>query len=163
MITQRIARCWVPSWEGDTRDAVAASYGGHYTEPGKIKGFEGFTDAQNACFHKGCDGIVVFGFDGWCTTCGQENVPDDDWELREIVPRQLPGACWEVACDGPGCTYELGDDEEDGSHYGTREDAASAARLAGWTAEENVTLCGWCNGQKEAALDAALKQQGGLW
>lgn len=157
MITQLAAPCWVPSWDGDTRDDKAATYGGHYGEPRKIHGFEGFTDTQNACFHKGCDGIVVFGMGGgYCPTCEDENVDDGDWEIREIVPRQLPQPCWRVACDGPACGYELGDDDEAGSHYGTWDAAAKAARENRWTVAENVALCGWCNGEQEAALRVAL-------
>ena len=156
MITQLAAPCWVPSWDDDTRDDAKAFYGGHYAGPGKITGFEGFTEAQNACFHKGCDGIVVFGMGGYCPTCEDENVGEDDWEIREIVPRQLPRACWKAACDGPGCGYELGDDDEAASHYATREGAAKAALENLWTITENVALCGWCNGQQEAALKKAL-------
>jgi len=157
MITQLAAPCWVPSWNGDTRDGQTASHGGHYTEPGKITGFEGFTAAPNACFHKGCDGIVVFGLDGYCPTCGDENVGDDDWEVREIVPRQLPQACWEATCDGPGCGVVLGEDDDDmAGHYSTTDAAANVARENLWTVAENVTLCGWCNGKQQAALRRAL-------
>ena len=159
MITQLAAPCWVPSWDVDTRDDQTASYGGHYASPGKITGFEGFTDAHNACFHKGgCDGIVFFGLggDGYCPTCGDENVGDEDWEIREIVPRQLPQACWEAVCDGPGCGCTLGDDDDDiGQHYGSRESAAETARETLWTVAENVTLCGWCNGKQQAAIRRA--------
>ncbi len=157
MITQLAAPCWVPSWDSDTRDDQTASYGGHYAEPGKIPGFEGLTDAQNACFHKGCDGIVVFGLgSGYCTSCENENVGDEEWELREIAPRQLPQACWEVTCDGPPCNYVLGDDDEAGNHYASRESAAEQARENRWTVAENVTLCGWCNGEQQAAIRRTL-------
>jgi hypothetical protein len=157
MITQLTAPCWVPSWDGDARGDQTASYGGHYSGPGKITGFEGFTDAQNACFHKGCDGIVVFGLGGgYCTSCEDENVGDEEWEIREIAPRLLAQACWEVTCDGPLCGYVLGDDDEAGNHYGSRESAAERARENGWTVAENVTLCGWCNGEQQAAIRRAL-------
>jgi hypothetical protein len=160
MITQLAAPCWVASWDGDTRDDSQASYGGHYTEPGKIRGFEGFTDNQNACFHKGCDGIVVFGLDGYCPTCGDENVSEDDWEIREITPRRLPQPCWEADCDGPGCDVSLGDDDDEGSHYGTREAAAKTASENLWTIAENVALCGWCNGAHLAEMDKAFLKWG---
>ena len=157
MITQLAAPCWVPSWDGDTRDDQTASYGGHYAAPEKITGFEGFTDAQNACFHKGCDGIVVFGLGGgYCTSCEAENVGAEEWEIREIVPRQLQEACWEATCDGPGCDYALGDDDDEASHYGSRDAAAKVARENRWAVAENVTLCGWCNGEQAAAIRRAL-------
>ncbi len=159
MITQLAAPCWVPSWDGDTRDGKTATYGGHYASPEKITGFEGFTDAQNACFHKGCNGIVVFGMGGgYCPTCEDENVGDDDWEIREIVPRQLPQPCWEATCDdGSGCGYRLGDNDEGGQHFSDREAAVKAAQENRWTVAGEVTLCGWCNGEQEAALDKALR------
>lgn len=157
MITQLAAPCRLPSWEGDTRDDQAASYGGHYAEPGKITGFEGLTDAQNAWVHRGCDGIVVFGLgSGYCTFCENENVGDEEWEIREITPRQLPRSCWEVNCDGPFCDYVLGGEDEAGSHYASRESAADCARESRWTVKENVTLCGWCNGALEGAIRRAL-------
>jgi hypothetical protein len=160
MITQLTAPCWVASWDGDTRDDKNASYGGHYTTPEKITGFEGFTDDQNACFHKDCDGIVVFGLDGYCTKCEDENVSEDDWEIREIVPRRLPRQCWEAVCDGPGCDVSLGDDDDEASHYSTAEAAAKTAGEHLWTIQENVTLCGWCNGGHLAAMDKGIPEMG---
>jgi hypothetical protein len=41
MITQLAVPCWVPSWEGDTRDDQTASFGGHYAEPEEIRGLRG--------------------------------------------------------------------------------------------------------------------------
>jgi hypothetical protein len=161
MITQLAANCWVPSWDGDTRDDQSAFCGGHYAEPGKIPGFEGFTAARNAFFHKGCDGIVVFGLGGgYCTSCEDENVGDEEWEIREITPRQLPRGCWEVICDGPLCGYCLGDDDEAASHYAGRECAAERARENRWTVAENLTVCPSCNGEQEAAIRRAFGEAG---
>ena len=50
----------------------------------------------------------------------------------------------------------MGDDDEAGSHYASRESAAERARENRWTVSENVTLCGWCNGEQDAAIRRAL-------
>ena len=66
---------------------------------------------------------------------------DEEWEIREIAPACCRKPAGRSPATGPLCGYVLGDDDEAGNHYGSRESAAERARENGWTVAENVTLC----------------------
>jgi hypothetical protein len=131
MITQMETPCFVTSWDGDDRDDTKASRGGHCI-PGDKPPAWAVTPTQLA-FHTGdCGGVVAFGLDSWCTTCGAESLAHGDFVTHTAVRRDLDTACWIATSDGDSAELFEDADLETVLHFRSRGALEAELLDAGW-------------------------------